>query len=105
MDNDSALHGRHARAQVPHDGSRQHVRHVQGDGHPRQELRQDQGVPGGADDGHGAGEEVCRAGGTGRGGGDSAGRLNKAGGGWEGEACLLCRYWIAEERRYKKVVL
>lgn len=53
VDHHPALHGRPPRAQVPHHGEGQHVRHDQGHRHPRKELHQVQGVPGGADDGHG----------------------------------------------------
>ncbi len=53
VDHHPALHGRPARAPLPHHGQGQHVGHDQGDGHPGEELHQEQGVPGGPDDGHG----------------------------------------------------
>lgn len=48
MDHYPSLHGRSARAALPHHGPRQHLRHVQGHGHPRPQLHPLQGVPGGA---------------------------------------------------------
>ena len=51
---DTALHGRHARAQVPHDRPRQHVGHVAGVGHARTQFHPHQGLSGRPDHEHGS---------------------------------------------------
>ena len=53
MDHHLEIHGRPARAKVPHDGQRQHQRHDKGHRHAGQEFHQVKRISGGSTDGLG----------------------------------------------------
>lgn len=53
LGDDPEVHRRPPRAAVPHDGSRQHLGHVESDCYPRPQLHPQQRVPGGANHGNG----------------------------------------------------